>query len=197
MINQRLHVKINPAILETLTRSKKSKKNTRWSMFNFSMTHRNSIVISLSYVSSWCKYTDLSGEEKKKRKQGASASVLCNRVKAIRKERPSWTRVSWSKYFLEDCPMCSSIDRKNRRVTSIGHCWQLNCQPLGEETASWLIHHTCQMLSFLGRKQKRGKSTRGKPGKSRYSLTLIGVIRKFSWKQIISIEICILSILSH
>lgn len=195
MINQRLHVKINPAILETLTRSKKSKKNTRWSMFNFSMTHRNSIVISLSYVSSWCKYTDLSGEEKKKRKQGASASVLCNRVKAIRKERPSWNPGRNTSWKIVPCVHPST--GKNRRVTSIGHCWQLNCQPLGEETASWLIHHTCQMLSFLGRKQKRGKSTRGKPGKSRYSLTLIGVIRKFSWKQIISIEICILSILSH
>lgn len=197
MINQRLHVKINPAILETLTRSKKSKKNTRWSMFNFSMTHRNSIVISLSYVSSWCKYTDLSGEEKKRESRVhpplsyVTESKLSGKKGHLGQGYPG-RNTSW-----KIVPCVHPSTGKNRRVTSIGHCWQLNCQPLGEETASWLIHHTCQMLSFLGRKQKRGKSTRGKPGKSRYSLTLIGVIRKFSWKQIISIEICILSILSH
>lgn len=36
-------------------------------MFNFSMTHRNSLTTNLTCVSSWCKYTNLSGEEKKKR----------------------------------------------------------------------------------------------------------------------------------
>lgn len=166
-------------------------------MFNFSMTHRNSLTTNLTCVSSWCKYTNLSGEEKKKkRKQGASASVLCNRVKAIRKERPSWTRLSWSKYFLEDCPTCS-IDRKKRRVTFIGHCWQLNCQPLVEETASVTDTSHVSDAQFSSEKTETRKKHATKIWKISLLVTLIGVIWKFSWKQIISIKICTLSILSQ